>query len=133
MPENETFGVPAKSRRTVSHLAPVPMFDPMLAAARDTVQALTWFRREVTRAETMCTNMEQVVTEMLESKIAEDAAKHVQAAVFRLRDTTNKASNFCTRLENLTAELQGGTFEEGEDTFQGPARLMTKLASVAHE
>lgn len=111
----ELFG----AKRTVSHLAPVPMFDPMLASAREMVQSLNWFRREVTKGETLCTNMEQVLAEMLDSKIAEDAAHHVAASVQRLRDNMTKASNFCTRLENLTAELQGD-HAESEEVFEMP-------------
>lgn len=128
--EATAFGVPAKSRaagKPVSHLAPVPMFDPMLQSARDMVQSLNWFRREIGHADNLCTNMEQVTEELLASKIAEDAAKHVQAAVAKLRANVTKVSGFCQRLELLTAELQGGM----DTDFEMPETY--RRVGVAHE
>lgn len=121
----EVFGKP--NRRGVNYLAPVPMFDPMLAAARELVKSLEWFGREVGKAEDLCTNMETVTAQMVESKIAEDAARHVDAAVKRLREKIMEARNYHDRLDGLAADLHGGE----DETFKMPR--VAGIGSVAHE
>ncbi len=106
----EPFGKP----RRVSHLAPVPMFDPLLKAARDLVQTLEWFGREVEKAESLCTSMESVTAELLESKIAEDASRQIDAAVRSLRQRVEEARGYHARLGRLASELHGGD----DDTFK---------------
>lgn len=113
----EPFG----AKRAVSTYAPVPMFDPLLQSARDIVGALDWFKREIAKADMLCTNMESICVEMEQAKIAEFASKHVTQAVQRLRTQITRVSEFCQRMEALTADLQdSGMLEEGTTTFKMP-------------
>lgn len=116
----EPFGAPSKKANA---LAPVPMFDPLLHSARQVVESVAWFRREVNRADQLCANMEQVVGEMVQAKIAEHATKQVELSVARLREQVTKAHQFCERMEGLTADLQGGDIFDAE--FKMP-RMLTK-------
>lgn len=100
------FGAPTKPKATVSHLAPVPMFRPMLAAARDLVQGVNQFRAEIARADGLCTNMENICRELTESRIMPEASKHLEASVQRFRSQVTKVSEFCVRMEGVTADLQ---------------------------
>ena len=104
---DEPFGVPTK------HKAPVPAFDPLLDAARGVAQSVAWLRREVNRAMMMVENMHGVAKEMLDSKLAPDATKHVEAQVGILHTQIDRLNDFCLRLEGLSAELSTvGIMEE---------------------
>lgn len=110
------FGAPAPKgtavAAVVSHLAPVPMFNPMLNAARDMVQGVNAFRAEIARADELCTNMEKLAQELTESSIMPNVAKHMEASVQRFRSQVTKVSDFCVRMEGVTADLHGGMDED---------------------
>lgn len=116
------FGAPTKAvaKAAVSHLAPVPLFNPMLSAARALVQDVNWLKGEIAKIDTVCTNMEQICGEFTQSKTMENAAKHMEASVQRLRQQVTKVSDFCVRMEGVTAELHGGV---DDDDFEMPRTL----------